>query len=191
MPRTLTWNWCAGIMESDDTTTAWSPLGGAVPIVLNMTKRADYALLALSHLATAAASNSQRLLNTKEIAEHFDIPCELLAKILQVLAKHGIVASHPGPTGGYRLMKQPSEISVAEIVTIVDGPLSMLHCSNGHETSCKQYDRCTIRDPLAEIEIRVLALLNDISLLEISGPVSGPKFEDYSQRNFAAGIVVG
>jgi Rrf2 family protein len=155
-----------------------------------MTKRADYALLALSYLA-AKADGEQKLVNTKEIAEQFDLPVELLAKLLQILAKNGLVASHSGPTGGYRLLRRPEQISVAEVVTLVDGPLAMLHCSNGHDSACKQFDRCTIRDPLAEIELRVKALLEDISIAEITVPAAAPQFEDFSRRRFAVGLSVG
>lgn len=156
-----------------------------------MTKRADYALLALSYLASCATDDPKRLVNTKEIADQFEIPMELLAKILQILAKNSLVASHPGPTGGYRLLRNPQEISVAEVIGLVDGPLSMMHCSNGHEAMCKQYDRCTIRDPLAEIENRVKALLDEISLAEISLPAPVPAFEDFSSRRFAVGLPIG
>lgn len=159
--------------------------------MLSMTKRADYALLALSYLASKAETDTHRLVNTKEIAEQFEIPVELLAKLLQILAKNGLVASHPGPTGGYRLLRRSNEISVAEVVTLIDGPVSMMHCSNGQDSACKQYNRCTIRDPLAEIELRVKALLEDISIAEITLPASLPTFEDYSHRRFAAGLPVG
>jgi Rrf2 family protein len=158
--------------------------------VLSMTKRADYALLALSYLASQFADGSHRLVNTKEIAEQFELPVELLAKLLQILSKNGLVASHPGPTGGYRLLRDPKKISVAEVVALIDGPLSLLHCSNGQESACRQYHRCTIRDPLAEIETRVQALLENISIAEIVVP-SAPQFEDFSGRRFAVGLTIG
>lgn len=159
--------------------------------MLSMTKRADYALLALSYLASVAVDEPERLVNTKEVAEQFDIPVELLAKLLQILAKNGLVASHPGPTGGYRLLRGPKEISVAEVVGLIDGPVSMLHCSNGQDGACKQFTRCTIRDPLGEIETRVKALLEEISIAEITLPQSAATFEDFSRRRFAAGLPVG
>ena len=160
-----------------------------------MSKRADYALLALSHLAVMQAGEPERLVNAKELAEQYEIPVELLAKILQTLAKNGIVASHPGPTGGYKLQRSPAAISVAEIISVLDGPLALLQCSNGHGETCKQFSRCTIRDPLAEIERRVKNLLQDITLADISGPapVGGewPRFEDFSTRRFAIGLPLG
>lgn len=159
--------------------------------MLNMSKRADYALLALSHLVQEAAVDPKRLVNTKEITEQYELPIELLAKILQTLAKNGLIASHPGPTGGYRMLRAAKTISVAEVVALIDGPLSIVHCSNGREAACKQYSRCTIRDPMIEIEQRVKRLLEEISLDEISVPVAAPRFEDFSGRRFAAGLTVG
>ncbi len=162
--------------------------------MLSLSKRADYALLALSHLAAAYAAAPARLVNTKEIAEQYELPTELLAKLLQALAKGGIVASHPGPTGGYRLGRAPQAISVADILTAVDGPLAMLQCSNGQGDSCKQFSRCTIRDPFAEIERRVQSLLQETTLADISGPppsAEWPAFPDFTRRAFVAGLTVG
>ncbi len=163
--------------------------------MLSLSKRADYALLALSHLAVTQTTSPERLVNTKEIAEQYEIPVELLAKLLQTLAKNGIVASHPGPTGGYRLLRAPAAISIAEVLTVIDGPLSIIQCSNGHGDTCKQFSRCTIRDPLAEIEVRVKSLLQEITLEDVSGSAAAPSewtpFQDFSARRFAAGIPVG
>lgn len=165
--------------------------------MLSLSKRADYALLALSHLAAVQAAESSRLVNTKEIAEQYEIPAELLAKLLQTLARSGIVVSHPGPTGGYRLLRAPSDISISEIITAIDGPLAILPCSNGQGDSCKQFSRCTIRDPLAEIERRVKSLLMEMTLADVGG-ISAASEEaewsalpDFSTRNFAAGLPMG
>ena len=163
--------------------------------MFSLSKRADYALLALSHLAAAQAADPARLVNTKEIAEQYELPVELLAKLLQALAKSGIVASHPGPTGGYRLRRAPQAVSVAEILTAVDGPLAMLQCSNGQGETCKQFSRCTIRDPFAEIERRVQNLLQETTLADISGPpppsAEWPAFPDFTRRAFVAGLTMG
>ena len=65
--------------------------------MLSLSKRADYALLALSHLAVTQAEDPERLVNTKEIAEQYELPGELLAKILQMLARSGIGRFAPRP----------------------------------------------------------------------------------------------
>ena len=162
--------------------------------MLSLSKRADYALLALSHLAAVQVADPARLVNTKEIAEQYEIPAELLAKLLQTLAKNGIVASHPGPTGGYRLLRAPSAVSISEIITAIDGPLAILPCSNGQGDTCKQFSRCTIRDPLAEIERRVKSLLMEMTLADVGGMTSSDEepdwssLPDFSSRHFAAGL---
>lgn len=163
--------------------------------MLSLSKRADYALLALAHLAVTQATDPARLVNTKEIAEQYEIPGELLAKLLQTLARNGIVASHPGPTGGYKLLRAPKAVSIAEVLSAIDGPLSILPCSNGQGDTCKQFSHCTIRDPLAEIERRVKSLLDEMTLADVSGTSPAPSDDwstlpDFSTRSFAAGLRV-
>jgi len=138
--------------------------------MFNFTKRADYALLALCYLTASGEEAPGRLVNTKEISEHYNIPNELLAKILQTLTRHQLVKSFPGPTGGYRLMKDPSDISVATVIRIIDGQVGIVHCSNGNDTGCEQFDRCTIRNPLTTIEERMYDLLEKMSIREIAQP---------------------
>jgi len=133
--------------------------------MLSLSKKTDYALLALSYLTEVGA---ERAANTREIAEKYDIPVELLAKILQRLAKAGLVTSTPGPTGGYRLAKMPESISVGAVIQIVDGTPAIAQCfrSDGH--ACEQLDKCTIRTPLERINARIVQMLDLISLAEIA-----------------------
>ncbi|PYR93336.1 MAG: hypothetical protein DMF84_10120 [Acidobacteria bacterium] len=88
--------------------------------MLRLSKKADYALMAMKHLAvrTDVASASAR-----EIAEQYDIPIELMAKVLQQLARRGLLTSHQGTRGGYQLSKPTTAISVADIIQAIDGPL--------------------------------------------------------------------
>jgi len=136
--------------------------------MFSFTKRADYALLALSYLATAAMSDPARLVNTKEISDQYHIPIEMLAKILQVMARSGLVVSHPGPTGGYRLSRNADTITISDVVNSIDGQLGIVHCSNGNDAGCEQFSHCTIRTPLYELEDRMNQMLRQISISEIS-----------------------
>ena len=89
--------------------------------MLRLSKKVDYALMAMKHLAGRpdAASASAR-----EIAEQYDIPVELLAKVLQSLARRVLVTSLQGTRGGYRLARPTAQITVAEIIQAIDGPLT-------------------------------------------------------------------
>ena len=135
--------------------------------MLRLSKKADYALIAMKHLAVRpdAASASAR-----EIAEHYDIPVELMAKVLQRLARRGRVASHHGTRGGYRLSRAASIISVADIIQAIDGPLTVTACSTEAE-NCDQYAKCSVRDPLWRIRERILSALATCSLQEVSSDV--------------------
>ncbi len=134
--------------------------------MLSISKKTDYALMALSYLTRIEPG---RAANTKEIAEQYDIPVELLAKILQRLAKEKIVVSTAGPTGGYRLARPAVEISVGAIIAVVDGPPAFAQCMKATANSCEQHTKCTIRKPLERLNARILQMLNLTSLAEISG----------------------
>ena len=132
--------------------------------MLRLSKKADYALMAMKHLAIKSdvASTSAR-----EIAEHFDIPIELMAKVLQRLARSGLLTSHQGTRGGYTLAKPTSAISVADIIQAIDGPLTVTACSTEDE-QCEQFTKCNVRDPLWRIKDRILLALSTCSLAEIA-----------------------
>ena len=132
--------------------------------MLRLSKKADYALMAMKHLATRtdAASASAR-----EIAEQYDIPIELMAKVLQRLVRRGLLMSHQGTRGGYRLARSTGAISVADIIEAIDGPLTVTACSTEAE-NCDQYAKCNVRDPLWRIRERIVTALATCSLQEIA-----------------------
>ena len=138
---------------------------GDVTGMLSISKKTDYALLALSHLTRIGPERSA---NTKEIAEQYDIPLEMLAKILQKLAKARLISSTSGPTGGYRLARPATDISVGTIIEVVDGTPALAQCMKTDGMACDQHTKCTIRKPLARINTRILQMLNLISLAEVS-----------------------
>ena len=132
--------------------------------MLRLSKKADYALMAVRHLALQAEPTST---SAREIAEQYDIPIELMAKVLQRLARRGLLTSHQGTRGGYRLGRESSLISVADIIQAIDGPLTVTACSTG-EDSCGQYAKCSVRDPLWRLKDRIIAALVTCSLQEIA-----------------------
>jgi Rrf2 family protein len=132
--------------------------------MLRLSKKADYALIAMKHLAglsdTASAS-------AREIGEQYQIPLELLAKILQRLAREGILASHQGIRGGYYLARPAGQISVANVIEAIDGPFAITACSEADD-NCDQFSTCSVRDPLWQLKGRILEMLQSCSLAEIA-----------------------
>jgi len=151
--------------------------------MLRLSKKADYALMAMKHLATHTdvASTSARA-----IAEEYNIPLELMAKVLQILARCGLLASHQGTRGGYTLSKAPASISVADIIQAIDGPLTVTACSTDDE-QCEQFNRCNVRDPLWKIKDRIITALETVSLAEIASDVPLPS--DVAHVSFRGRIV--
>src|SRR5271170_4411102 len=133
--------------------------------MLKLTKKADYGLIALRHLATAPRSTS-----AKDIADAYRIPVPLLSKILQKLVKAGLLTSEQGTNGGYRLARDPHEISALEVIRTLDGPIILTHCFTEHAepVECVQSSLCPVREPLRKVHEGILRLLSGISIFDMS-----------------------
>lgn len=134
--------------------------------MLRLTKKADYGLMAVKYLAEHPTEAS---LSARDIAQAYHIPPQLLAKILQRLAKVGILRSHAGMSGGYSLLKHPREISAFEVIHAIDGPLFITSCGTSLN-SCDLTDSCTIREPLARVNDSISGLLRSISIADLAEP---------------------
>jgi Rrf2 family protein len=132
--------------------------------MLRFTKRADYGLVAIHYIA---ANDSLGAVSAKRIAEEFGIPSELLAKILQRLAKQRLIVSQNGPKGGYALARRPSEITVGQVVRALEGPINIVSCLE--DSDCPQMERCTLRRPVRKIQASISQLLDSMSLAELVG----------------------
>jgi Rrf2 family protein len=106
--------------------------------------------------------------SAKRIAEEFAIPPELLAKILQRLARERLIVSQNGPRGGYVLARRPVEISVGQVVRALEGPINIVECFE-EDSDCPQMARCTLRRPVQKIQAAVSQLLDTMTLAELVG----------------------
>jgi Rrf2 family protein len=139
--------------------------------MLRLSKKADYALMAMKHLAQHGGVSST---SAREIAEQYDIPIELMAKVLQRLVRIGLLASTQGTRGGYTLGRPAAAISVADVIEAIDGPFTVTACST-ENNDCEQFSKCSIRDPLWQIRERIAAALGTVSIAEIAAEtVSSP-----------------
>ena len=132
--------------------------------MLRLSKKADYALLAMRHLA---ANADRGAVSARELAETYDLPPELLAKVLQKLVRARFLTSIQGIRGGYGLGKPAAAISVADVIQSIDGPLTVTACSETNH-NCDQYSKCNIRDPLWQIRERIVAALGTVTLAEMA-----------------------
>ena len=131
--------------------------------MLKLTKKADYGLMAMKHLAERAEQGS---CSAKDVAEAYGIPPEALAKILQRLVKAGLLQSQHGTNGGYKLARDPQQISAFEVIRAIDGPLFITSCVTVRG-ECGQSDRCTIREPLRRVNESIEEVLKRIKIADM------------------------
>src|SRR5712671_4900546 len=131
--------------------------------MLKLTKKADYGLMAMKHLAEHAERGA---CSAKDVADSYHIPQEALAKILQRLVKAGLLHSQHGTNGGYTLARDPGMISAFEVIRAIDGPLFITSCVTVRG-ECDQTDRCTIREPLRKVNESIEQVLKNIRISQM------------------------
>ena len=135
--------------------------------MLRLTKKADYGLMALKYLAEHAANHpASKAQSAKDIADAYHIPPPLLAKILQTLARGGLLVSSAGTNGGYALARPASEITAFEVIRTIDGPLFITSCITIHGT-CDLDSHCTIKEPLRKVNDSIKDLLSGIRIADL------------------------
>jgi Rrf2 family protein len=142
--------------------------------MLRLSKKADYALMAMKHLALKAGVPAMPAgaSSAREIAEQYDIPIELMAKVLQRLVRTGLLVSTQGTRGGYALSRPSASITVADVIEAIDGPFTVTACST-EKNDCEQYSKCSIRDPLWQIKERIVEALGTVTLAEMASDQAG------------------
>ena len=130
--------------------------------MMRFSKKVEYALIALLHIAN---KNSGELTTARELSDKFNISLELIGKILQKLAKSGLILSVQGVKGGYYLSRSSNEIKISSVVKIIDGPIALTDCIAASDPEiCERGERCLIRKSMENIQSRWVNLLDQISL---------------------------
>lgn len=131
--------------------------------MLRLTKKADYGLMAVKHLAEHPHSHAK---SAKDIAEAYHIPVPLLAKILQQLTRAGILVSHSGINGGYSLARSANAITAFEVIRAIEGPLFITSCMTLHG-ACDLTDCCTVKEPLQKLNDTIKDLLTGMRISDL------------------------
>ncbi|HAV22376.1 MAG: hypothetical protein A2X67_15300 [Ignavibacteria bacterium GWA2_55_11] len=133
--------------------------------MFQLSKRVEYGLIALRHMAMHPTG---QVYTAKELAKEYDIPYELLAKVLQKLARSGLIFSLQGVRGGYTLGQDPNKLSVAHVIRIIEEEKPMIaECYVEGADSCSIFDVCTIRKPLGKVQRNLNILFDKMTIQEI------------------------
>lgn len=134
--------------------------------MLRLTKKTEYALLALRSLAGEAAGVEATLVTAKAIATRYRIPEMLLAKVLQRLKKNGLVVAAKGSGGGYRLARPLREIPLVSVLSLFGEHTGLVECQDA-DGSCHQLEGCDIKGPLAVLNDALMEPLKRMSVEEL------------------------
>lgn len=134
--------------------------------MFQLSKKVEYGLIAIRHMAISPPGY---MVTTKEIAEKYHIPYELLAKVMQKLAKEKFISSYQGVHGGYILARNPSELKVSDIINVIEGKpsVTIIQCEAEGPENCIIHDTCTIKNPLVKLQGTINKVFNDLSIMEM------------------------
>ena len=136
--------------------------------MLALTRKADYALVAMADLAL----QDPAVVSTSDIAGRLRMPLPILQVIMTKLARLGLVTSARGPRGGFRLSRPPTRITLADIIEAVEGPMRLTICCppapGSREPQCDIEDVCPIRDPVRKVHTLVEGCLSGVTLKELA-----------------------
>jgi FeS assembly SUF system regulator len=133
--------------------------------MLRISKMTDYAILVMVELAREG-----EMLSAQALAERIHVEVPTASKVLKLLAGGGLLESYRGANGGYRVSRQAADISVAEVIAAIEGPIAMTECSV-EAGLCSQEERCDLRGNWQRISLAVARALQDVSLAEMAAPL--------------------
>ena len=137
--------------------------------MIKLSKKVEYGLISMMHMDAYA---KVQVVSAREIAVKYSIPQELLGKVLQALAKSGLVESSQGVGGGYRLSRSLEEIKLGGVIEVLDGPLRIASC-HGDPANCGQYAECNIKQPVFRIQAQIQDFIFNVPLAAFrSSPAS-------------------
>jgi FeS assembly SUF system regulator len=132
--------------------------------MIRMSKLTDYAIVILAHLARA-----ERTLTAQALSARSRVPLPTVSKLCKELSRAGLLQSHRGRHGGYALTRPPEQISVAEVVEALEGPIALTECGSPGAETCDMEPSCIAKGTWDPVSRAVQSALRALPLSEI-GP---------------------
>jgi len=140
--------------------------------MVRLSKLADYAVV----LLTPFVCGDGAVFTTAALAAATGLPLPTVAKLLKLLARGGVLRAQRGAMGGYGLARPAAEISVAAVITAIDGPIHLVDCVDGAPQPCQMQARCPIQGRWNKVNQAVYAALQSVSLDDIALENTPPLF---------------
>jgi FeS assembly SUF system regulator len=134
--------------------------------MIRLSRITDYGIVLMVRLAQSPDDEAR---NARNLAAESDLPAPVVSKVLKTLAREGLLSSQRGSKGGYSLARNAEDISVPEMITALEGPISLTECS-AHPGACSQESSCGVREPWQRINVAVHDALSKITLADLAMP---------------------
>ncbi len=129
-----------------------------------ITKKAEYAIIILTELASYPEGT---VVTSKEIARSRAIPPNLVVQLLAVLKEKGWTGGTRGPSGGIRLLVDPSDINLRQVIEKIDGPIGITRCLFS-DTPCQNRTHCSLRGVWARAQQNMLSVLEEVTIMDLA-----------------------
>ncbi|WP_044562661.1 SUF system Fe-S cluster assembly regulator [Azospirillum sp. B4] len=135
--------------------------------MIRLSKLTDYAVVVMTAMMHGEGGSH----TATSLAERTGLPAPTVSKILKLLARDGLMASHRGATGGYRLARPPEAINVAQIIAAIDGPIALTDCVEGSAGACGVESLCPRKGNWDRVNRAVRGALEGVSLADMARPM--------------------
>jgi Rrf2 family protein len=134
--------------------------------MFQLSKKVEYGLIAFRHMASRPPGEIHTV---REIANRYQLPIELLAKVMQKLARERFIVSTQGVHGGYRLLGDPQGITVSSVIRAIEGrpAVKIVQCEAAGPKDCVIHSRCTIKDPLMKLQGNINQMLEELTVMQL------------------------
>lgn len=144
--------------------------------MMRMSKKVEYALIGLLHMSQ---KDHGQLTTTKELAQTYHIPQQLMGKVLQQLARRRIIRSVQGVKGGYRIHEPIYKISLTQVYDAIEGPMKIVSCIyKKNRLICEQRSFCIIKNPMEVMQEKIEKLFGQLTLEDLRKEV----FQNFHQQ---------
>ena len=137
--------------------------------MIRLSRLTDYGIVLMVNLAQ---SEEDVCHNARGVAAGARLPAPVVSKILKTLARAGLLTSHRGSKGGYSLARPAAEITVPEMIEVLEGPIRLTECAQ-HPGACAQEANCLVREPWQHINAAIHDALARITLADLAAPTPG------------------
>mgnify|MGYP001076602941 CR=1 FL=1 len=136
--------------------------------MIRLSKMTDYAIVLMGYISRHPENE---MCNSRGLAEESQLPLPTVSKILKALSRSGLLVSHRGNKGGYTLVRRASELSIAEIITAMEGGLALTECTSTAPVLCELEPSCPVRSNWTKINKAVCDALAGLTLDEMAAPL--------------------